>query len=188
MYIEICQDLFYCQNILKCIYLQVKNKTMPENYKRPTWDEYFLKIMEMVGSRGSCDRGRAGCVITRENRIISTGYVGSPSGLPHCDEVGHEMHTVINEDGSQSRHCIRTVHAEQNAICEAARMGIALLGSTLYCKMTPCYTCAKMIINAGIKKVVCAQDRHGEERTKQIFKEANLEFVLLSPELIKYDD
>ncbi len=161
---------------------------MTEVYKRPSWDEYFIKIMEMVGSRGSCDRGRSGCVITRDRRIISTGYVGSPVGLPHCDEVGHEMHTVIHEDGTQTRHCIRTAHAEQNAICEAARMGIALEGSTLYCKMTPCYTCAKMIINAGIKRVVCAQDYHASARSKEIFKEAGLDFFLLSEDMTTYSD
>ncbi len=161
---------------------------MTEVYARPSWDEYFIKIMEMVGSRGSCDRGRSGCVITRDRRIISTGYVGSPVGLPHCDEVGHEMHTVIHEDGTQTRHCIRTAHAEQNAICEAARMGIALEGSTLYCKMTPCYTCAKMIINAGIKRVVCAQDYHASARSKEIFKEAGLDFFLLSEDMTTYSD
>ncbi|MEI6529447.1 MAG: cytidine/deoxycytidylate deaminase family protein [Candidatus Falkowbacteria bacterium] len=161
---------------------------MSEVYSRPSWDEYFIKIMEMVGSRGSCDRGRSGCVITRDRRIISTGYVGSPVGLPHCDEAGHEMHTVIHEDGTQTRHCIRTAHAEQNAICEAARMGIALEASTLYCKMTPCYTCAKMIINAGIKRVVCAQDYHASARSKEIFKEAGLEFALLSEDMTTYSD
>jgi dCMP deaminase len=161
---------------------------MAEVYNRPSWDEYFIKIMDMVGSRGSCDRGRSGCIITRDRRIVSTGYVGSPVGLPHCDEVGHEMHTIIHEDGSQTRHCIRTAHAEQNAICEAARMGIALEGSTLYCKMTPCYTCAKMIINAGIKRVVCAQDYHASARSKEIFKEAGINFSLLSEDITTYSD
>lgn len=161
---------------------------MTEIYKRPTWDEYFVKIMDMVGSRGSCDRGRAGCVITRENRIIATGYAGSPMGLPHCDEVGHEMHTVVHEDGLQTRHCIRILHAEQNAICEAARMGISINGATLYCKITPCYTCAKMIINAGIKRVVCAQDHHEGEGAKQIFQEANIDFLLLCSDMIQYND
>ncbi len=158
------------------------------NYVRPSWDEYFMQIVGLIGSRGSCDRGRAGCVITRDRRIISTGYAGSPIGLPHCDEVGHEMHTVTHADGSTSRHCIRTTHAEQNAICEAARMGISIDGGTLYCKMTPCYTCAKMIINAGIKRVVCAQDYHAGERSKEIFAQAGLEFSLLSEEMTIYKD
>ncbi len=159
-----------------------------ENYQRPSWDEYFIKITEMVGSRGSCDRGRAGCVITKDRRIVATGYAGSPCGLAHCDEIGHEMHTVTHENGEVTRHCIRTTHAEQNAICEAARMGIAIEGGTLYCKMTPCYTCAKMIINAGIKKVVCAQDYHASARSKEIFKEAGIELLLLSEEMTTYKD
>lgn len=166
----------------------MEDSTANSNYIRPSWDEYFIKISEMVGSRGSCDRGRAGCVITRDRRIISTGYVGSPIGLAHCDEIGHEMHTVTHADGSTSRHCIRTAHAEQNAICEAARMGIAINGGNLYCKMTPCYTCAKMIINSGIKRVVCAQDYHASKRSKEIFKEAGVEFVLLSDTMTNYSD
>lgn len=158
------------------------------NYQRPSWDEYFIKITEMVGSRGSCDRGRAGCVITRDKRIVATGYVGSPCGTVHCDEAGHEMHTVTHENGEVTRHCIRTTHAEQNAICEAARMGISINGGTLYCKMTPCYACAKMIINTGIKRVVCAQDYHASARSKEIFKEAGIELALLSEEMTTYKD
>lgn len=165
-----------------------ENLDTAEKYKRPSWDEYFLKIMEMVGSRGTCDRGRSGAVITKNNRIIATGYVGSPIGLPHCDEIGHEMHTVIHEDGSKTQHCIRTAHAEQNAICEAARMGIPLEGSTLYCKMAPCYVCAKMIINCGIKKVVSSQDYHASERSKEIFKEAGIEYVLVSDKMTDYEN
>ncbi len=165
-----------------------ENEVKTESYHRPSWDEYFLKIVEMVGSRGSCNRGRAGCVITRDRRIVSTGYAGSPVGLPHCDEVGHEMNTVTNEDGTQSRHCIRTTHAEQNAICEAARMGIALEGGTLYSKMTPCYVCAKMIINAGIKRVVCVQDYHASARSKEIFQEAGVAYSLANDAVTEYED
>jgi dCMP deaminase len=166
----------------------MENNENKEAYIRPSWDEYFIKITEMVGSRGSCDRGRVGCVITRDKRIISTGYVGSPIGLPHCDEVGHELHTVTHADGTTSKHCIRTAHAEQNAICEAARIGISLNGGTLYTKMTPCYICAKMIINTGIKRVVCAQDYHAGTRSKEIFQEAGVEFVLLSDNMTTYKD
>lgn len=158
------------------------------NHKRPSWDEYFMSITEMVGSRGTCDRGKSGCVITKNKRIISTGYVGSPVGISHCDESGHEMHTVRHEDGHETRHCIRTAHAEQNAIVSAARFGTALKGATLYCKMTPCYVCAKMIINAGIKRVVCAQDYHASARSKEIFSEAGIKFNLLSKQLTTYSD
>jgi len=155
---------------------------------RPTWDEYFLNLIQTIGTRATCDRGKSGCVIVKNKRILTTGYVGSPAGAKHCDEVGHEMHTVIHEDGSQTRHCIRTAHAEQNAIANAARFGVSLEGSTLYCQMTPCYTCAKMIINAGIKRVVCAKDYHAGQRSKEIFKETNVDYVLISNEVQEYDD
>jgi deoxycytidylate deaminase/thymidylate synthase ThyX len=158
------------------------------SYQRPPWDEYFMKIAEMVGSRGTCDRGRAGCVITRDKRIICTGYVGSPKGLAHCDEIGHEMHTIIHEDGHSTDHCIRTTHAEQNAICQAAQFGMSLQGATLYCKMTPCYTCAKMIINSGISRVVCAFDYQAGEQSKKIFKEAGVQFDLSNPTVLTYSD
>ena len=162
--------------------------TDEKDYKRPSWDEYFMEITKVVAKRGTCDRGRTASVLVKNKRIVSTGYVGSPIGLPHCDEVGHEMHTVINKDGKESRHCIRTSHAEENAIIQAARYGIALDGATLYCKMTPCYTCAKMIINAGIKRVVSAQDYHGGSRTKEIFAAAGIRFNLLSEAMTTYDD
>ena len=159
-----------------------------EAHKRPSWDEYFLQMADMVGTRGTCDRGRSGCVITRDKRILSTGYVGAPVGLPHCDDVGHEMHTVTLEDGTQSRHCIRTAHAEQNAMSNAAREGVALKGSTLYCRMTPCYKCAQSIINVGIVRVVCAKDYHAGARTKEIFKEASIEYVLVDRSVQTYKD
>jgi dCMP deaminase len=159
-----------------------------EKYVRPSWDEYFLKIMELVGTRGTCDRGRSGCVITKDKRILATGYVGSPIGIDHCDDIGHEMNTVIHEDGHKTQHCIRTSHAELNAIANAARFGVSLEGATLYCHMTSCYTCAKMIINAGIKRVVCNMDYHVSERSKEIFKEAGVEYKLVNSEMQKYEN
>jgi len=168
--------------------MKKEKKGSKDKYKRPPWDEYFLGLAGMVGCRGTCDRGRAGCVIVKEKRILSTGYVGSPIGTAHCDDVGHEMHTVIEEDGTKSRHCIRTSHFEINAIANAARFGVALDGATLYCHMTPCYTCAKMIINCGIKRVVCNMDYHAGERSKEIFKEADVEYILVNKEIEKYDD
>lgn len=151
------------------------------NTNRPSWDEYFLKLIEVIGSRGTCDRGYAGAVIVKNKRILATGYVGAPVGLPSCDEVGHEIQTITNEDGIQSRHCIRTAHAEQNAINNAARVGVAIEGGTLYCKMTPCYKCAQSIINSGIVRVVALKDYHGGVRTKDIFKQADIEFEVLGP-------
>ncbi|MFA5778072.1 MAG: cytidine/deoxycytidylate deaminase family protein [Candidatus Paceibacterota bacterium] len=148
-------------------------------HKRPSWDEYFLQLAEIVGSRGTCDRGRAGAVIVKDKRILATGYVGAPVGLPSCDDIGHEMHTVKNEDGSESRHCIRTSHAEQNAINNAARVGVAVEESTMYCKMAPCYKCAQSIINSGIVRIVAMKDYHGANRTKEIFKQAKIKLSIL---------
>lgn len=155
-------------------------------HKRPDWDEYFFEIMDAVSKRATCDRGRSGCVIAKNKRILASGYVGAPAGCKHCDEVGHEMHTVVKEDGTESKHCIRTTHAEQNAIAHAARVGVALEDSTLYCQMTPCYACAKMIINAGIIRVVCKNDYHAGARSKEIFKEAGVEFQLLNEQVEQY--
>lgn len=153
---------------------------------RPSWDQYFINILEVVGTRSTCDRGKSGCVITKEKRILATGYIGSPVGTVHCDEAGHEMHTVRHDDGHETQHCIRTAHAEQNAIVAAARFGIALEGGTLYCHMTPCYACAKMIINAGIKRVVANMDYHAGDRSKEIFKEAGIVYELVNNEVQKY--
>ena len=156
------------------------------SYKRPSWDEYFLEIIDTVAKRASCDRGRSGCVIVKDNRILATGYVGAPAGVMSCDDAGHEMHTVIHADGTQTQHCIRTAHNEQNAIVHAARTGVALLGGTMYCHMTPCYACAKMIINSGIVRVVAKKDYHAGERSKEIFKEAGVKYELINNEVEKY--
>jgi len=144
---------------------------------RPSWDEYFMEICEAVSKRSTCDRGRVGCVIARDKRILVTGYSGSPIGLPHCDEVGHQIKTVKHEDGSETQHCLRTTHAEQNAICQAAKLGIAIDGSTLYCKMTPCSACAKMIINAGIKRVVAEKKYKLDKETEELLKKLILSLM-----------
>ncbi len=157
-------------------------------HKRPSWDEYFLKMIDMVGSRGTCDRGRSGTILVKDKRILATGYVGSPIGLPHCDEVGHEMHTVSKDSGATSRHCLRTAHAELNVIANAARFGVAIDGSTLYCKMVPCYTCSKTIINAGIKRVVAFRDYHAAKQSKDIFKQAGVKLEIINKEIEAYKD
>lgn len=117
-----------------------------QNYTRPSWDDYFMAICKIVATRSTCDRLRAGAVLVKENRIISTGYNGSPPGLPHCDEVGHLM-----EEG----HCVRTIHADHNVILQAAVIpGGTTKGATLYLKFSPCIHCCKYIVAAGIKRVV----------------------------------
>ena len=155
--------------------------------KRPSWDEYFLNIMEEVGSRGTCDRGRAGAVAVKDKRILATGYVGAPVGLPHCDDVGHMMKKTTHEDGSVHEHCVRTAHAEQNVVCQAAKFGISLDGATLYVKMTPCFSCAKMIINAGIKRVVCLRRYHEDTDTVDLFNEAGIELDFIENEIEQYE-
>lgn len=153
---------------------------------RPNWDEYFVEISRAVAQRATCNRGRSGCVISKDKQILVTGYVGSPIGLPHCDEVGHQMKTTIHEDGKQTKHCVRTTHAEQNAICQAAKRGISIEGATLYCKMTPCSVCAKLIINSGIKKVVCEKKYHAGGESEELFKKAGVELKIIKDELVQY--
>ena len=133
--------------------------------------------MQSVAKRATCDRGRSGCVIARDNQILVTGYVGSPKGLAHCDEIGHEMKKVVHDDGSVTKHCVRTTHAEQNAICQAAKLGVNIDCATLYCSMTPCYVCAKMLINAGIVRVVCAEE-YPDELGRSMLMEAEIELKL----------
>jgi dCMP deaminase len=124
----------------------------------------------------------------KDKRIMTTGYVGAPAGLPHCDEAGHDMRKVFDDNnGTVSHHCVRTLHAEQNAIIQAARFGIPLEGATLFCKMTPCRTCAMMIINAGIKRVVCEKRYHADADTIDMFKQAGIELTIVNNEFEKYD-
>jgi dCMP deaminase len=153
---------------------------------RPTWDEYFMEIANTVAKRATCDRGRSGCVIARDRQLLVTGYVGSPIGLPHCDEVGHQMKRTVHEDGSITNHCVRTVHAEQNAICQAAKLGISLDGATLYCRMTPCRTCAMMIINCGIKRVVCQKKYHAGKESEAMFAQAHIKLEFVENEVLQY--
>jgi dCMP deaminase len=112
---------------------------------RVSWDEYFMNIARTVATRATCDRKFVGAVIVRDRIILATGYNGSIRGLPHCDEVGHLM-----EDG----HCVRTVHAEANAIVQAARSGVRIDGADIYVTASPCWGCFRLIANAGVTRIV----------------------------------
>ena len=113
---------------------------------RPSWDDYFMAIVKIIASRGTCDRLYAGSVLVKDNRIIATGYNGSPPGLPHCDDIGHLL-----EEG----HCVRTIHGEHNSLLQDARLSsTSTEGSTMYTKYSPCIHCAKYVIACGIKRVV----------------------------------
>jgi dCMP deaminase len=157
------------------------------HYERPSWDAYFMEVMNAVAKRATCDRGRSGCVIARDRQILVTGYVGSPPGLPHCDDVGHQMKKLIHEDGSITEHCMRTIHAEQNAICQAAKLGISLAGATLYCRMTPCRTCAMLILSCGIVRVVCQRKYHAAAESEAMFTQAGVTLDYLNDEIQKYE-
>ena len=134
-----------------------------------------MEVANAISKRATCDRGRSGCVVARDKQLLVTGYVGSPTGLPHCDDVGHQMKKVVHEDGAATSHCVRTVHAEQNAICQAAKLGVSLDGATLYCRMTPCRVCAMLIISCGIRRVVCERKYHAGAESEAMFAEAGVD-------------
>jgi len=163
----------------------MKNDTTSQA-SRPPWDQYFLTMIEHVATRATCDRGKSGCVIVKDHRVLSTGYVGSPPGLAHCDEAGHLIRKVIDEDEVMRQHCVRTVHAEQNAICQAARYGIAIEGATMYCKMEPCRVCAMLIISVGIKRVVCFRRYHAGADTREMFAQAGVELTVVEDSIELY--
>ena len=133
---------------------------------RKSWDSYFMKITEMVASRSTCDRALVGCVlVNRDHRIVSTGYNGSVSGNPHCDDVGHTM-----RDG----HCIATIHAEMNAILYCAKEGIPTKGTICYVTHFPCLNCTKALIQAGISEIIYKDDYRVDEYAVQLFEKNNI--------------
>ncbi len=137
--------------------------------KRVSWDEYFMKIAGEVSSRSTCDRKFVGAVIVRDRMILSTGYNGSIRGVPHCSEVGHLM---------ENDHCVATIHAEANAIIQAARNGINISEATVYVTASPCWPCFKMIANSGIKRI-CYGEFYRDEKIFDYAKKLNIELVKL---------
>ncbi len=156
------------------------------DHVRPDWQDYFLKVMDTVAERANCDRGRAAAIIVKDKRIIATGYVGAPAGLQSCDEIGHLIKVAFDERGGQKKHCVRTTHAEMNAIAQAARHGTSIDGATIYIKMTPCLDCTKLLINAGITTVVCRKRYHADHDSVRILKAAGVDLQVLSEEQETY--
>jgi dCMP deaminase len=156
-------------------------KGTPPTPKRVSWDTYFMNIAVQVATRATCDRKHVGAVIVKNKTILSTGYNGSPRGLPHCDTVGHQLKEM---GGKES--CVRTVHAEANAIAQAARTGIAVEGASIYTTASPCYDCLKLLINAGIKEIVCLEfydSRYGMSADLQsLASAAGVEVAFVSQE------
>ncbi len=155
---------------------------------RPSWDEYFLELVDQVAARATCDRGKSGCVVVRDKRIICTGYVGSPSGMPHCDDAGHDFKQIIDDDGTARQHCVRTVHAEQNAIVQAARYGLPLEGTTIYCSMEPCRVCAMLIASTGVGRVVARKRYHAGGDTPEILASAGIVLDIVEDTVETYAD
>jgi len=155
---------------------------------RPDWDDYFMEIVEIIGRRGNCDRGRSGAIIVVDRRIVATGYVGAPAGLPICDDVGHLMKTSFDERGGSHEHCVRTTHAEMNAIAQAAKHGTAIDGGTIYCKMVPCLDCTKLLINCGIKRVVALKRYHADHDSIAMLEAAGVVWEVVQNTVEDYGD
>lgn len=146
---------------------------MTTEFKRPDWDTYFMDIAHVVAHRGNCSRRQVAALIVREKRIISTGYNGTPRGVKNCFEGGCPRCNSDTPSGHSLGDCI-CAHAEENAIVQAAYHGIAVRESTLYCTISPCLMCAKMIINAGIVEVVYEEEYHFNEQARNLFAEAGV--------------
>lgn len=139
---------------------------------RPSWDEYFMEIAKLVSTRATCPRRSVGAIIVKDRRILSTGYNGAAAGLPHCPPGGPEYDWPTG--CMKAGHCIRSLHAEQNALLQAAKIGVPCEGASIYVTCQPCNSCAKMIINAGIRRVIYEGD-YPDEFSKELFRDAKLE-------------
>ena len=144
---------------------------------RPTWDEYFLEIAKMVKTRSTCIRRQVGAVLVKDNRILATGYNGAASGAVHCDIKGCLREEMGIKSGERHELCA-AIHAEQNAIIQAAKYGIPIEGSTLYCTNQPCAICAKMIVNAGIQKIVFC-GAYPDDYAEKILTEGKIEICVV---------
>nr|WP_275552249.1 dCMP deaminase family protein [Anaerotignum lactatifermentans] len=154
-----------------------ERKRKGESAVRASWDEYFMEIAEIVKTRSTCLRRQVGAVIVKDNRIITTGYNGAPSGLRHCLEIGCERQRLGVPSGERHELC-RALHAEQNAIIQAAKLGISTEGATIYITLQPCVICAKMLINAGIKKIV-HKGEYPDELSRKMLDEAGIEIQVM---------
>lgn len=143
--------------------------------ERPSWDEYFMELAHVVASRSTCLRRKVGAVLVKDKNILTTGYNGTPSGLRHCDETGCLREKLKIPSGQQHEIC-RGLHAEQNAIIQAAKHGVNISGSTLYTTDSPCVICAKMVLASGIRTIYFAKG-YPDELALEMFKEAGVALV-----------
>lgn len=145
---------------------------------RASWDEYFMQIADIVKTRSTCLRRQVGAVIVKDNRIITTGYNGAPSGVAHCTDIGGCYREKLGIPSGERHELCRALHAEQNAIIQAANLGISTKDATIYVTLQPCVICAKMIINAGIKRLVY-QGSYNDELSMQMLREAQMKIVVM---------
>jgi dCMP deaminase len=146
---------------------------------RPSWDEYFIEIARLVASRSTCLRRQVGAVMVKDKNILATGYNGTPSGIRHCSEVGC-LRQQMNVPSGERHELCRGLHAEQNAIIQAAKHGVNIDGAVLYCTHSPCIICSKMLINSGVKRIVCT-DGYPDPLAKAMLDEAGLMVETMEP-------
>ena len=150
---------------------------MMTQIERPSWDQYFMDIVDLVSMRSTCLRRKVGAILVRDKRILATGYNGAPSGLAHCLEVGC-LRDKLNIPSGERHELCRGLHAEQNAIIQAALHGVSIKGAVIYCTNHPCIICSKMIINAGLTKIFY-REGYRDELAKELLKEAGIETIKL---------
>ena len=146
--------------------------------ERPSWDEYFMEMAALTAKRSTCMRRNVGAVIVQDKHIIATGYNGAPKGIPHCDEVGGCLRERMNIPSGERHELCRALHAEQNAIIQAATLAQSIEGASIYITNQPCVICAKMIINAGIKRIV-VKEGYPDKLAVDLLAEAGLKIVML---------
>jgi dCMP deaminase len=155
-------------------FMEQNKKVLDHIDERPDWDTYFLRITQLIAQRSTCMRRQVGAVIVKDRRILATGYNGAPNGVPHCFQLpGGCLREAQNIPSGQRQELCRGLHAEQNAILQAAAFGVSLKGSELYCTHQPCVTCAKMLINAGVKRVVFLGS-YPDELSLELLKEGKV--------------
>ena len=150
-----------------------KSLRQTKNRQRPDWDDYFIEITKVVSKRSTCLRRKVGAVIVKDKRILASGYNGAPSGLKHCGQAGGCLRARMRIPSGQRHELCRGLHAEQNAIIQAAVHGVNIRDSILYCTTHPCIICAKMIINAGIRQIVISAV-YPDEESKKLLKESGI--------------
>ena len=146
--------------------------------KRPNWDEYFMEVAKLTATRSTCLRRQVGAVIVKDRHIIATGYNGAPRGLPHCDERGGCLRQELGVPSGQRHELCRALHAEQNAIIQAATLGQSIEGGTIYITHQPCAICSKMIINSGINRIV-VNEGYPDDLALEFLDEAGLKVIML---------